>query len=79
MLVWLLAKPFTDRGAQYGVRVLQARIADSPSVNAAVVGLAARGVLKAQVSRVMPLAQAAEAHRIIEAGGNSRGRIVLEI
>jgi NADPH:quinone reductase-like Zn-dependent oxidoreductase len=78
VLVWLLAKPFTDRGAQYGVRVLQARIADNSGANAAVIALAGRGALKAQVSRVMPLAAAAEAHGMMEAGLNSRGRIVLE-
>jgi 2-desacetyl-2-hydroxyethyl bacteriochlorophyllide A dehydrogenase len=78
-LVWLIAKPFTDRSAQYGVQTLQARIVDSPRVNAIVVGLAAKAAIKPQVSRVMPLSEAAQAHRMVEAGRASRGRIVLDI
>jgi NADPH:quinone reductase-like Zn-dependent oxidoreductase len=78
-LVWLIAKPFTDRSTQYGVRTLQAHIIDSPRVNAIVVELAAKGAIKPQVSRVMPLSEAAQAHRMVEAGQVSRGRIVLDI
>ncbi len=78
-LVWLISRPFTDRSAQYGVQTLQARIVDSPRVNAIVVELAAEGAIKPQVSRVMPLAEAAQAHRMVEAGQASRGRIVLDI
>jgi len=78
-LVWLIARPFTDRSAQYGVQTLQAHIIDNPRVNAIVVDLAAKGALKPQVSRVMPLSEAAQAHRMVEAGQVSRGRIVLDI
>ncbi|HWD22855.1 MAG TPA: NADP-dependent oxidoreductase [Burkholderiales bacterium] len=77
-LVWLIAQPFKDRSAEFGVRTLQARIVDSPRANAAVVALAAKGVIKAQVSSRMPLREAAEAHRRVEGGRASRGRIVLD-
>ncbi len=77
-LVWLIAEPFTDRSAQFGVRTVQALIMDTPRVNAAVVELAGSGAIKALVTRVMPLAQAAEAHRMVESGRASRGRIVLD-
>ena len=40
--------------------------------------LAERGALKANVQTVLPLAQAAEAHRMIESG-HTRGKIVLKI
>jgi NADPH:quinone reductase-like Zn-dependent oxidoreductase len=79
ILVWLIASPFRDLSKQYGVRTVQARIVDKPEVNAAVMALAGQGALRAQVSLVLPLAQAAEAHRLIEAGQNSRGRIILEL
>jgi NADPH:quinone reductase-like Zn-dependent oxidoreductase len=79
ILVWLIASPFRDLSKQYGVRTVQARIVDRPEVNAAVMALAGQGALRAQVSLVLPLAQAAEAHRLIEAGQNSRGRIILEL
>ena len=78
-LVWLIAKPFTDRSAQYGVQTLQARITDSSRVNAIAVDLAAKRALQPQVSRIMPLADAVQAHRLVEAGQASRGRIVLDI
>jgi len=61
------------------VQTLQAHIIDNPRVNAIVVDLAAKGALKPQVSRVMPLSEAAQAHRMVEAGQVSRGRIVLDI
>ncbi len=41
--------------------------------------IAAEGTITAQVSRVMALSEAAEAHRLIESGRNTRGRIVLSI
>jgi NADPH:quinone reductase-like Zn-dependent oxidoreductase len=78
-LVWLIARPFRDLSAKFGVRTLQAHIIDAPEVNSAVVRLAGEGALKPQISRVMPLAEAAEAHRLLEANRNSRGRIVLEM
>jgi 2-desacetyl-2-hydroxyethyl bacteriochlorophyllide A dehydrogenase len=77
-LVWLIAQPIVDRSAEFGVRTLQAHIIDDPQANLAVTRLAAQGALKPQVSRVMPLAQAAQAHRMLEARRNSRGRIVLQ-
>jgi len=79
MLAWLHAAPFTDVSAAHDVRAVNAPIHDDAETLHAVFDLGARGILKPQVSRVMPLAQAAEAHRLIEAGQNSRGRIVLDV
>jgi NADPH:quinone reductase-like Zn-dependent oxidoreductase len=76
-LVWLIAAPFEDRSAEFGVELRQARIHDDPATLATVVGLAARGILRPQVSRTLPLGDAAAAHRRLEAGENSRGRIIL--
>ncbi|MFE6946597.1 NADP-dependent oxidoreductase [Streptomyces chartreusis] len=42
-----------------------------------IVGLAEKGVLKCRVARVFPADEAAEAHRLLEAGG-VRGRMILE-
>ena len=78
-LVWLIAAPFEDRSAEAGLRLIQARIHDEPHVLRAVADLARQGAWKPQVSRILPLAEAAEAHRMLEAGQNSRGRIVLDI
>lgn len=76
-IVWLIAEPFEDLSAAYGVRTVQADIRDDREVLEAVAALAARGALVPQVSRIMDLAQVAEAHRLLESGAISRGRIVL--
>ena len=78
-LVWLLARPIVDRSAEFGVRTIQAQIHDDPGALAGVTDLARRGALKPQVSRIMPFAEAADAHRMLEAKENSRGRIVLDV
>ncbi len=78
-LVWLIALPFRDRSAEFGVRAAQARIHDEPHALRAVVELARQGAWRPLVSRVLPLALAGEAHRALEAGENSRGRIVLDV
>ena len=46
------------------------------TIDAAPVGLAAAGRITLRVARTMPAGQAAEAHRLLEAGG-VRGRLVL--
>lgn len=79
MLVHLLAEPFEDRSDEYGVSLRQAVIDDDKAILERVVALAAAGAIVPRVGRVLPLAQAAEAHRLIETGANRRGRIVLEI
>ena len=76
-MVWLIAAPFEDQSADYGVRTVQAEIHDDRRVLESVVALAAEGAIKPQVSRCLSLADVAEAHRALEAGENSRGRIVL--
>ncbi len=79
MLVWLIAEPFEDRSAGLDIEVRQAMILDNREILGAVVGLADAGHIRPLVSRVLPLDEAAEAHRILEAGENSRGRLVLDI
>ena len=79
ILVYLIAEPFEDRSAAYGVELRQADIHDDKAALEKVVALAADGTIRPQVSRVLPLSEAAEAHRLIESGRNTRGRIVLSI
>ena len=79
ILVFLLAEPFVDCSAEHGVELRQAVIDDDKSLLEKVVALAADGAITPQVSRVMALSDAAEAHRVMESGRNSRGRIVLTI
>lgn len=78
VLVWLIALPFEDDSTGRNIEVRQAVIEDSPRILKAVVALANAGHIRPLVSRVLPLDQAAAAHRILEAGRNSRGRLILE-
>ena len=77
-LVWLIAESFEDRSAGLDIEVRQAIVLDNREILSAVVGLADAGHFRPLVSRVLPLNEAAEAHRILEAGENSRGRLVLD-
>ena len=78
VLVWLIALPFEDDATGRDIDVRQAVIEDSPRILKAVVALANAGHVRPLVSRVLPLGQAAAAHRILEAGRNSRGRLILD-
>jgi NADPH:quinone reductase-like Zn-dependent oxidoreductase len=76
-LVYLNAEPFADESAGHGVELRNAKIDDRPEVIEAVLGLVAAGVFQPRVGRVLPLAQIAEAHRLVEAGAVKRGRVVV--
>lgn len=78
MIAWLIAEPFADRSAETGMEVRQVVVHDTPEVMRAVVDLAGAGHLRPLVSDVLRLDQAAEAHRRMEAGSVSRGRLILE-
>jgi NADPH:quinone reductase-like Zn-dependent oxidoreductase len=76
-LAYLIAAPIEDRAAAHGVRLTRIPIHDDIAVLRAVVEAAAAGILTPQISATLPLAAAAEAHRRLEAGEVSRGRLVL--
>ncbi len=76
-MVWLVADPIRDRGEEFGVKVTRAMITDDKSALQAMMDLAGAGILKPQVARTMPLSEAAEAHRLMEKGAISRGRLML--
>jgi NADPH:quinone reductase-like Zn-dependent oxidoreductase len=78
-MVCLIAAPFANRGAEFGVRVTTPRIHDRRDVLEIVVALAGRGILRPQICARMMLAEAAAAHRRLEAGTVTRGRVVLNI
>lgn len=77
-MVALRAAPITDRSREFGVRLTVPVIHDRDYALKAVVDLCATGALRPQVCDRLPLKDAAEAHRRIEAGQVSRGRLVLQ-
>lgn len=79
-LVYLNAAPIVDRGAAFGVQVISASNTDDHrAVLTRVTRLVEQGVLAPRVRKTLPLAAAAEAHRLVESGGVKRGRVILAI
>jgi len=78
MLVCLVAEPFQDRGADYGVTVKTAQVMPDPEALAAIVALAAAGRIKSVVERVLSFGDYAEAQRLSELG-HARGKTVLRL
>ena len=79
VMTWLIAEPFEDRSGAFDMIERQAVIDDDPAALRAVIDLLGSGALKPQVVKVMPLAEAAAAQAMLEAGEVSRGRIVLQV
>ncbi|MBM3509149.1 MAG: NADP-dependent oxidoreductase [Alphaproteobacteria bacterium] len=77
-LVWITAEPVTDLGADHGVAVKQAVVRDNPDAFRGLAQLVADGAIKPQVGRVLPLVQAAEAHRLSQTT-HVRGKLVLDV
>jgi NADPH:quinone reductase-like Zn-dependent oxidoreductase len=79
LMVYLIAEPIEDLSAQHGVTLKRAEIHDRIETLEAVLALAGTGVLRPQVGKVFPLAQAQDAHRLVESGKHTRGRVVLQV
>jgi NADPH:quinone reductase-like Zn-dependent oxidoreductase len=78
-LVYLHADPIVDEGAKHGVTVVNAVIDNRAVVLDAVCRLAEQGVFRPKVGKILPLAEGAEAHRLVETHAIKRGRVVLEL
>jgi NADPH:quinone reductase-like Zn-dependent oxidoreductase len=78
-LVWLIADPIEDLSGEYSVSLKQAKVHDRIETLEQVMALAGKGALKPQVGKVFPLTAAAEAHRLVESGTHTRGRVVLKV
>ena len=77
-LVYLVAAPIVDKGAEYGVIVTRSAISDRQPVLSEVARLAEVGVFRPRVAGVFALADAAQAHAALESGSVTRGRLVLD-
>ena len=79
MLVYLNALPITHRGGEYGVTVKLGYIgaAADPATLEKVLALADAGTFVPQVAATLPLSDAVAAHRQMESGTVTRGRLVL--
>ena len=78
MMVSLVAAPFEDQSARYGVKLAVPQVLSDPAALAEVVALIAAGKLKACVEQVLPLSDFAKAHQMSETG-HARGKTVLTL
>jgi NADPH:quinone reductase-like Zn-dependent oxidoreductase len=76
MMVSLVAAPFEDQSARYGVKLAVPQVLSDPAALAEVVALVAAGKLRAGVEHVLPLSDFAKAHQMSETG-HARGKTVL--
>ena len=78
-MVALRAAPIVDRSQEFGVRLTIPDIHDRTYALEAVTGLGRSGAVHPQICDTLKLQDAAAAHRRIEAGSVSRGRLVLQM
>ncbi len=78
-LVYLLAKHIEDLSAQYGVETILGPIREEREIHDIVVKMAVDGVLRPQISEIMPIGKIGEAHHKLATGQVSRGRIVIDV
>ncbi len=78
ILVFLIAKPFEDRTAEFDVNLVRAVVEDVDAAFAAMAKLVNQGVVVPQVDHVLPLADVRQAHKISQTG-HARGKTVLRV
>ena len=78
MMVALVAAPFEDQSARYGVKLAMPQVLSDPAALAEVVALVAAGKLRSSVEHVLPLSDFAKAHEMSETG-HARGKTVLTL
>jgi NADPH:quinone reductase-like Zn-dependent oxidoreductase len=76
LLLSTVNPPSADKAAVAGIRASFAMTTLDRAVMEKVLGLAARGEIKGRIGKVLPLTQAAEAHRLMD-GHTVAGKIVL--
>lgn len=77
-LVYLLARPFKDLSADYGIELVQANVFGNTGNLAHVIDFARKGIIKPQIGHSLQLADYEKAFELGESG-NANGKIVLAI
>jgi NADPH:quinone reductase-like Zn-dependent oxidoreductase len=77
-IVCLVAAPFEDLGAEYGVKVMVPQVLSDPIALTQIFALVADGKLKPCVEHVLPLSDFAKAQQLSETG-RARGKTVLTV
>ncbi len=78
LMVCLMAEPYTDRSAEYGVTVKAAPILPRKDILESLVALAAQGKLRVFIEHTLPITDFARAHELSQSW-RVRGKIVLQV
>jgi NADPH:quinone reductase-like Zn-dependent oxidoreductase len=77
-MVCLMAEPFTDRAAEFGVTVTQAPVLPRKDILEALAGMMAKGTLRVPIETTLPLSDFRRAHELSQTG-RTRGKVVLRL
>jgi NADPH:quinone reductase-like Zn-dependent oxidoreductase len=78
LMVCLMAEPFTDRAAEFGVTVTQAPVLPRRDVLEALLKMLADGSLRVPIEATLPISDFRKAHELSH-GGRTRGKVVLQV
>jgi NADPH:quinone reductase-like Zn-dependent oxidoreductase len=78
LMVCLMAEPFTDRGAEFGVTVTQAQVVPRKDILEGLAGMMAKGALRVPIAETLPLSDFRRAHELSQTG-RTRGKVVLQL
>jgi NADPH:quinone reductase-like Zn-dependent oxidoreductase len=78
LMVCLMAEPFTDRAAEFGVTVTQAPVLPRNDILDALLKMMADGSLRVPIAEMLPLADFRRAHELSQTG-RTRGKVVLQL
>ena len=78
LMVCLMAEPFTDRAAEYGVTVTQAPVLPRKDILEALLKMMADGSLRVPIEHTLPFADFRRAHELSQTG-RVRGKVVLQL
>ena len=78
LMVCLMAEPFTDRAAEFGVTVKQAPILPRKDILHALLGMMAEGSLRIPIEETLPFSDFRRAQELSQTG-RVRGKVVLQL
>jgi len=78
LMVCLMAEPFKDRSAEFGVKVEQAPVLPRRDILDALMKMLADGSMRVPIEAVLPISEFRKAHELSQTG-RTRGKVVLQL
>jgi NADPH:quinone reductase-like Zn-dependent oxidoreductase len=77
-IVCLMAEPFKDRGAEFGVTVTQAQVLPRRDILESLLKMLADGSLRVPIEATLPISDFRRAHELSQTG-RTRGKVILTL